>query len=90
MAIAILKVNEPHYWIELMMRAMGFLGHSVSTPVMLINGFRWIQIKSIKCWRKQLLDARKRRRAKAIQRASDDGKGSGYDVTRGGMGSAFS
>ena len=90
MAIAILKVNEPQYWIELIMRGLGLLGSSISTPVMIGNGLRWIRIKNIKSRRKQLMDARRRRRAKAIQRASDTGKGSGYDFAHGRMGGAFS
>ena len=53
-AIAILKVNEPQYWIELIMRGLGLLGSSISTPVMIGNGLRWIRIKNIKSRRKQL------------------------------------
>ena len=89
-AIAILRVNESHYWIELIMRGFGLLRSSTSTPVMISNGLRWIRINNIKSRRKQLMDALRRRRAKAIQRASDAGKGSGYDYTHGRMGGAFS
>ena len=90
MAIAILKVNEPHYWIELIIRGLGLLGHSISTPVMLSNGLQWIWIKNIKSRRKQLTDAQRKKRAKATQQASDAGKGSGYDFTPDRLGGAFS
>ena len=78
-AIAILKMNEPNYWAELILRAVGLIGYCISTPVMISNGLRWIWIKRIKNRRKQLTDASKRRRTRAIQRASDAGKSSGYD-----------
>ena len=90
MAIAILKVNEPRFWIELIMQGLGLAGYTVSTPVMISNGFRWLWIKRIKSRRKQLRDLQKRKRTRAIQRASDIGKSSGYDFTHGRMGSAFS
>ena len=89
-AIAILKVNEPHYWIELIMRGSGLLGSSISTPVVIGSGLRWIQIRSIKSKRKQLTDVRRRRRAKAMQMAGDAGNGSGYGFTHGRMGRAIS
>ena len=46
---------------------------------MTCSGLQWIRIKGVESRRKQLMDARGRRRAKAIQRASDTGKGGCYD-----------
>ena len=88
-AIAILKVSEPHSWTELIMRGFGLLGSSMSTPVMVCNGLRRIRIKSIKSGQKQLMDARRRRRGKAIRRANDAGRGSSHDFAHGLMGRAI-
>ena len=90
MAIAILKMNEPNYWAELILRGLGLMGYCMSTPVMMSNGLRWIWIKKIKNRRKQLTNASKRKRTRAIQRASDAGKSSGYFFAHGRMGGALS
>ena len=68
------------------MRGFGLLRHGISTSVMVCNGLRWIRIKNIKSRRRQLTDARRRGRLKAMQGRGDAGKGSGYDSAHGAMG----
>ena len=41
-AVAVFKVNEPHYWIELIMQGFGLLGSSISTQVMVCSGVLWM------------------------------------------------
>ena len=53
------------------------------------SGLRWTWIKNIKSKKKQLTWGRRRKRAKAIHRASDAERGSGYDSTHGLMGHAI-
>ena len=50
---AILKVNEPHYWIDLITQDFGLLESSMSTPAIAHSGLGWIWIKNIKSGRKQ-------------------------------------
>ena len=89
-ATAILKVNEPNCWIESIIRGLGLLRHVISTPIMIYNGLRWVGIKNIKGNAKRSRDARRKKQAKAKPRASDAGKGSGYDFRHGRRGGAFS
>ena len=66
-------------------RGCGLLGSSKRIRVVEGSGLRWMWIKNVKSEREQLTWARRRKRAKAIQRASDAGRGSGYNFTHGLM-----
>ena len=83
MALAVLKVNEPTYWIELILRSVGLGIHLGSLAKGIKALLEWIEIKKIKGKRKLEVDRIKRNRARALQIKSDRSKSSGYDFKHG-------
>ena len=81
-----LKVNGPHYFIELIILVYELLGSSMSTLVMVCNGLQWMWSEDIKSGRRQLRETRRRGRMTAIQRADNAGKGTSHDCARDLMG----